>query len=124
MITIALVGRKVFVDNLVATLPEIEHTKAEILTFGWQDDNLNQDKFQQQVLEQVRDKEEVLFLIDLWGGRAFDAISLIVAEHNNMGLITGLNLPMLIEACSMYGEKLSTAMEDVETIAKNNIKGF
>ncbi|QIL50370.1 PTS mannose transporter subunit IIAB [Weissella coleopterorum] len=47
------------------------------------------------------DDSQVLFLVDLWGGSPFNQANLIVAEHpDNMAMIAGLNLPMLIEAYS------------------------
>ncbi|QBO36870.1 PTS mannose transporter subunit IIAB [Periweissella cryptocerci] len=50
-------------------------------------------------------EDEVLFLIDLWGGSPFNAASRIQAEHEDkMAIVTGLNLPMLIEA---YGARFS-----------------
>lgn len=57
--------------------------------------------------------DEVLFLIDLWGGSPFNAASRIQAQHEDkMAIVTGLNLPMLIEA---YGARFS--METSHEIA-------
>ncbi|MDN6900368.1 PTS mannose transporter subunit IIAB [Oenococcus sicerae] len=45
--------------------------------------------------------DEVLFLIDLWGGSPFNQSNAIYEEHKDkMAIVTGLNLPMLIEAYS------------------------
>ena len=57
-------------------------------------------------------QEEVLFLVDLWGGTPFNQISLLLDEpgHENWVAVTGLNLPMLIAA---YGERLG----DVDSAA-------
>lgn len=50
--------------------------------------------------------DEVLFLIDLWGGSPFNQANGIFEEHKDKwAIVTGLNLPMLIEA---YGARLST----------------
>ncbi|MFT8916919.1 MAG: mannose/fructose/sorbose PTS transporter subunit IIA [Oenococcus sp.] len=49
--------------------------------------------------------DEVLFLIDLWGGSPFNQSNAIYEEHKDkMAIVTGLNLPMLIEA---YSSRLS-----------------
>ena len=50
-------------------------------------------------------QEEVLFLVDLWGGTPFNQISLLLEEpgHEKWVAVTGLNLPMLVAA---YGERL------------------
>ena len=57
-------------------------------------------------------QEEVLFLVDLWGGTPFNQVSLLLDEpgHENWVAVTGLNLPMLIAA---YGERLG----DVDSAA-------
>ena len=39
----------------------------------------------------------VLFLVDTWGGSPFNAASRIVNEHDNYEIITGVNVPMLVE---------------------------
>jgi len=57
-------------------------------------------------------QEEVLFLVDLWGGTPFNQISLLLEEpgHEKWVAVTGLNLPMLVAA---YGERLG----DVDSAA-------
>lgn len=51
-------------------------------------------------------EDEVLFLVDLWGGSPFNQSNGIFEEHKDKwAIVTGLNLPMLIEA---YGARLST----------------
>lgn len=43
-------------------------------------------------------QDEVLFLVDIWGGTPFNqANSLISGHENKWAIITGVNLPMLIE---------------------------
>lgn len=44
------------------------------------------------------DDAKVLFMCDIWGGTPFNQASqLVAANHDRMALVTGLNLPMLIE---------------------------
>lgn len=58
--------------------------------------------------------EEVLFLVDLWGGTPFNQASALIAGHEkNWAIITGMNLPMLIEG---YAARFS--METAHEIAK------
>ena len=43
-------------------------------------------------------QDEVLFLVDLWGGTPFNQANGLVEEHNgNWAIVAGVNLPMLIE---------------------------
>lgn len=58
-------------------------------------------------------QDEVLFLVDLWGGTPFNQANGLFQEHKNKwAIVAGLNLPMLIEA---YGARLS--MESAHEIA-------
>ncbi len=60
-------------------------------------------------------KDEILFLVDLWGGTPFNQASALISEHNgNWALVAGLNLPMLIEA---YAARLS--MDKASDIVKH-----
>lgn len=61
------------------------------------------------------DQDEVLFLVDLWGGTPFNQCSGLAADgHDSWAIVTGLNLPMLIEA---YTGRLS--MGTAHEIATN-----
>ncbi|MFD2616511.1 mannose/fructose/sorbose PTS transporter subunit IIA [Terrilactibacillus laevilacticus] len=51
------------------------------------------------------DQEEVLFLVDLWGGTPFNQANSLFEEYKDKwAVVSGLNLPMLIEA---YASRLS-----------------
>lgn len=57
--------------------------------------------------------DEVLFLIDLWGGTPFNQASSLISGHEDTwAIITGMNLPMLIEG---YAARFS--MESAHEIA-------
>lgn len=43
-------------------------------------------------------QQEVLFLVDLWGGTPFNQCSAFMDGHDQWAIVTGLNLPMLIQA--------------------------
>lgn len=59
------------------------------------------------------DVEEVLFLVDLWGGTPFNQINnLFEGNEDKWAILTGLNLPMVIEA---FGARFS--MESSHEIA-------
>ena len=61
------------------------------------------------------DQEQVLFLVDLWGGTPFNQVSRLIEEEGHPGWIamTGLNLPMLVSA---YGSRMGA--ETAEDVAK------
>lgn len=65
--------------------------------------------------------DEILVLADLWSGSPFNQASRVAGENSDrkMAIITGLNLPMLIQA---YTERLMDANAGVEQVAANIIK--
>ncbi|MEY8661631.1 mannose/fructose/sorbose PTS transporter subunit IIA [Ligilactobacillus faecis] len=52
----------------------------------------------QKAVASLTDQEEVLFLVDLWGGTPFNQATSLVNEHENWAIVAGMNLPMVIEA--------------------------
>lgn len=64
---------------------------------------------------------EVLVLADLWSGSPFNQASRVAGERTDrtFAIITGLNLPMLIQA---YTERLMDANAGVEKVAASIIK--
>ncbi|MEG2829962.1 MAG: PTS mannose transporter subunit IIAB [Edwardsiella sp. (in: enterobacteria)] len=50
-----------------------------------------------QKLAQMETGEGVLFLVDTWGGSPFNAASRIVLDKEHYDVITGVNVPMLVE---------------------------
>ncbi|NME44888.1 PTS mannose transporter subunit IIAB [Faecalicoccus pleomorphus] len=67
-------------------------------------------------------QDEILFLVDLWGGTPFNQASALKDGHEKWAIVTGLNLPMLIEA---YASRMSmyTAHEIAMHIAKTAKEG-
>ncbi|OQM34419.1 PTS mannose transporter subunit IIAB [bacterium endosymbiont of Pedicinus badii] len=52
-------------------------------------------------------KKGVLFLVDMWGGSPFNAASRIKSEIRNCEILTGLNIPILLEVSTLEEEKFS-----------------
>lgn len=65
--------------------------------------------------------DEILVLADLWSGSPFNQASRVMGENQDrkMAIITGLNLPMLIQA---YTERLMDAEAGVDKVVANIIK--
>ncbi|MED0963129.1 MULTISPECIES: mannose/fructose/sorbose PTS transporter subunit IIA [Bacillus cereus group] len=63
-------------------------------------------------------QNEVLFLVDLWGGTPFNQANSLYEEHkDNWAIVAGMNLPMVIEA---YASRFS--MESAQEIAVHIVK--
>ena len=74
--------------------------------------SMGPDDFRAKVEEAVAsfdDQEQVLFLVDLWGGTPFNQISGLLENHESWAVVTGVNLPMLIEAYSQRFDAKNTA---------------
>lgn len=71
------------------------------------------------------EEDEVLFLVDLWGGTPFNqANGIFEANKEKMAIVSGLNLPMVIEA---YASRFSmNSAQDIAahivTVAKEGVK--
>ena len=65
--------------------------------------------------------DEILVLADLWSGSPFNQASAVLAENpdRNIAIITGLNLPMLIQA---YTERMMDADAGLEKVVANILK--
>ncbi len=68
-------------------------------------------------------QNEVLFLVDLWGGTPFNQANTLCGDNPNWAIVAGLNLPMLIEA---YSSRLSmdTAKEVAAAIIESAQDGI
>ncbi|MBC8950163.1 PTS system transporter subunit IIA [Xenorhabdus sp. TS4] len=51
-----------------------------------------------QKLESLDTEQGVLFFVDTWGGSPFNAANRIVIDKDNYEIVTGVNVPMLVEA--------------------------
>ena len=83
------------------------------------------DDLQRKLQEAIAkvDSEEILFLVDLWGGSPFNQANKLFEEApEKRAIVAGLNLPMLIEA---YASRftMTTAHEIAKAITSTAIDG-
>ena len=65
------------------------------------------------------DQDQVLILADLWGGTPFNQSNMVLEGHEDTwAIVTGLNLPMLVEACTMRFDASKTAHDIAAGIVK------
>ena len=68
-------------------------------------------------IESFDSQDEILFLVDLWGGTPFNQADSLVEEHKDKwAIVAGMNLPMVIEA---YASRFTS--ESAHEIAANII---
>nr|WP_306309174.1 PTS mannose transporter subunit IIAB [Xenorhabdus anantnagensis] len=72
------------------------------------------DKYNKK-LESLNTEQGVLFFVDTWGGSPFNAANRIVVDKDNYEIITGVNIPMLVEAFMCRDDDPS--MEELVSVA-------
>lgn len=104
MIGFLITGHDDFSTGLKTSLEMIagEQEKLEIVPFK---ENMSLDNFSDHLKEAVlrlnEDKEGVIIFSDLLGGTPFRVSMLAASEFENVEVLTGTNLPMLLEATSL-----------------------
>lgn len=79
----------------------------------------------EEAVKKLSSDDQVLFLIDLWGGSPFNQSNTLFEEHkDNWAIVTGLNLPMLIEAYSarMSMDSAHEIAASIVNAAKDGVK--
>ncbi|RBP46888.1 mannose/fructose/sorbose PTS transporter subunit IIA [Garciella nitratireducens] len=66
-------------------------------------------------LKNLNTTDGVLFMVDLFGGSPYNAAAMIAAKNFNMDIVTGVNIPMLLET---LGARNSLKIVDLVITAK------
>ncbi len=56
-------------------------------------------------IRELGEPEQILFLMDLLGGTPYNQAARIVSKNENYGIVSGVNLPMLISMCNAQDSK-------------------
>ena len=99
-----------------------EQEKVEAVVFMPREGPEDLQRKLQEAIAKV-DSEEILFLVDLWGGSPFNQANKLFEEApEKRAIVAGLNLPMLIEA---YASRftMTTAHEIAKAITPTAIDG-
>ncbi len=98
---------------------EMDHIKS--VSIGWHD---NVEAAQDEIERAIKDVSEgngVLLLTDMFGGTPTNISAMFIVE-NEVEVVTGVNLPMVIKLASQNSEmSLSEMAEEVETQGKQSI---
>lgn len=75
------------------------------------------------LIKELNCDDGVLFMVDLFGGSPFNAASILAMKSGNMEIVSGVNLPMLLE---VFGSReflnLSELLELAQNAGKDSIK--
>ena len=77
------------------------------------------------IIATLPENEPVLFLVDLFGGSPYNAASRVASERNNTDIVTGINLPMLLEVLDAKdGASLDELVETAKEVGVAAVKSF
>lgn len=68
------------------------------------------------LINELNCEDGVLFMVDLFGGSPFNAASMLALKHNNMEIVAGVNLPMLLE---VFSSRDFSSLSELVTIAQD-----
>lgn len=127
MIALVVATHGQFSQEIVKSAEMIfgEQENVAIITFK-PGEGLNdlQNKYQKAIGE-LDTQDGVLFLVDLFGGSPFNAAANLISQEENMDIITGVNLPMLIECFTQRGgSKLEVLVDAISQTAVNGVKSL
>lgn len=94
---------------------EQENIKAITFEPGESPDDLV--KKYKKAINELEIHDGVLFMVDIFGGSPFNSANRIVVENANMDIITGINLPMLLE---IYGSRSYSSLAELMSIGKKS----
>ena len=72
-----------------------------------------------ELISKLDSTDGVLFMVDLFGGSPFNAASLIAMKNDNMEIVAGVNLPMILET---LGSREFSSLSELLVIAENSGK--
>lgn len=109
-------------DSATMIFGKQEAVDADIFPDGSRPEDLRK-KYEDSIAN-FGDDAKVLFMCDIWGGTPFNQASQIVAKHpDRMALITGMNLPMLIECYTARNNmKLDELVKHLVQTGKDQVK--
>lgn len=83
-----------------------------------------QEKFQQKINQISKDKE-VLILVDVFAGTPYNTAAQIAYTNENIDILTGVNLPILLEAAAIKEQlTLAQLIENLRKVATDSHQNF
>lgn len=98
--------------------------ESSVMYLGLDEDGI--DIFHQNLKSKIdklkKENDEILVLADLFGGSPFNRVLIEVSQDDNIKLISGVNLPMVIEAVMNETSKLDEVLLQIIESGKDSIK--
>lgn len=124
MYNILVVSHSTLCKGLNDAVMMIMGTDSKVEYLGLDEDGV--EKFHQSLKEKLdnlkKDREEILILADLFGGSPFNRSLMEATQNENIKIITGVNLPMLMEAVINKDRNITEATAEIIEGSKDSIK--
>lgn len=100
-----------------------EHVKNVVFEDGM-DLDLLQSKIRTMIEEQLKYCDGVIVLTDLLGGTPFNQVMMVAATHDNVEVLSGTNLPMIIEGAllAQFATSLQELADQLVTVGQAGIQ--
>ncbi|MGM0214331.1 PTS sugar transporter subunit IIA [Enterococcus sp. AZ109] len=123
MIGIIVVAHDNLAEGLVETAQAImgQQQHVDTIAVEAQDGNL-QEMFDNKAKKMLEEVDEIVWLIDIFGGTPFRFASQCVVNHPKQHLVTGINLPMLLQALMNRNISAALLTEQLEDESKEAIR--
>lgn len=77
------------------------------------------------IMEELDYKDGLLFMVDLFGGSPYNAASRVAVKEEHIDIVTGVNLPMLLEVFAVRDSmSIKELVKVAETAGNMGIKSF
>lgn len=127
MYKVLVVSHSTLCKGLNDAVQMIMGTDSSIDYVGLDEDGVEvfHERLINKILEIKKEADEILILADLFGGTPFNRALIESANQENIKVITGVNLPMVMEAIINKNEKLENVLSGIIEGSKDSIKeGF
>lgn len=123
MIGIIIAGHDDFAKVLADTAQAIMGQQAALETIGVRAKQEDLAVVFQTALEKVKQNNaEILWLVDIFGGTPFHYASRLVVKDAHQHLVTGVNLPMVLQALANREEGAAELAAELERESKTAIR--
>lgn len=127
MIAIVIASHGNLAKGLLQSATMIFGKQTNVATVTFEEQETSDDliiKFQT-ALSKFDSADAVLFLVDLWGGSPFTVASQFVSQQpEQMAMITGVNLPIVMDAFTIRDQPLDKVVDHLEKSGQKGIRHF
>lgn len=126
MLGIIITGHGNFATGLGSDIELVagKQAKLELIDFekGMSSEQLNKKYLE--TIEKLDADQGIIFLTDLAGGTPFNQAAMIKANNENIGVIAGVNAPLILESLFNRETSVKEFIESAIQIGRNSIVPF